>query len=113
MKQTSTTTMSATTDADDAPVLTQADFDRARFRLAGRDASRAEWQAAARAQVARQRVSLQLDAPIVEHVKALAGGRHYGELINQTLRRIVEGEHRESDLRAIIRDELAHRFGPE
>jgi uncharacterized protein (DUF4415 family) len=112
MKQTSTTTTSATSEADDAPVLTQDDFDRARFRVAGREVSRAEWQAAARTQVARQRVSLQLDAPIVEHFKALAGGRHYGELINQTLRRVVEGEYRESDLRAIVRDELAQRFGP-
>lgn len=49
MKPISMTVTSAPCDADDAPVLTQDDFDRARFRVAGRDVSRAEWQAAARA----------------------------------------------------------------
>lgn len=113
MKQTSTSTTSVTTDIDEAPELTQADFDRARFRVGSREISRAEWQAAARVHIGTCRVSIRLDAPIVEHFKALAGERDYGRLINDTLRRIVEGEHREADLRAIIRDELEHRFGSE
>jgi hypothetical protein len=47
-----------------------------------------------------------LDAPIVEHFKALAGERGYQTLINDTLRRAVAGESLEADLRAIIREEL-------
>jgi uncharacterized protein (DUF4415 family) len=104
--------MSGTSDpGDDAPKLTQADFDRARFRVAGKETSRSEWQAAVRARIGKRRVSILLDAPIVEHFKALAGEREYGALINDTLRRVIEGEHTEADLRAIIRDELDHRFG--
>jgi hypothetical protein len=48
MKQTSSSKTQATSD-DDAPALSQADFDRARLRVGGKDVSRAEWQAAVRA----------------------------------------------------------------
>jgi uncharacterized protein (DUF4415 family) len=100
-------------DLDAAPPITQADFDRARFRVADRDVSRAEWQAAAQAQIGQCAVSLDLDAPIVAHFKALAGQGDYRKLINDTLRRVIEGQYREADLRAIIRDELKHRFDPD
>ncbi|MDP2811249.1 MAG: BrnA antitoxin family protein [Rhodocyclaceae bacterium] len=109
MKPTSPPSTPAT--SDDAPALTQADFDRARFRVAGQDASRAVWQSAVRAKVSKQRVNIMLDAPIVEHFKHLAGERGYQALINDTLRRVIEGEHIEADLRAVIREELAQRFG--
>jgi uncharacterized protein (DUF4415 family) len=112
MKQTSITT-TRLSDADEASKLTQADFERARFRVAGKEVSRTEWQAAVQAQIIKRRVNIKLDAPIIEHFKALAGERDYGRLINDTLRRIIEGEHRETDLRTIIRDELEHRFGSE
>jgi len=49
MKQTSTTKTSVTTD--DAPTLTQAHFDRAKFRVNGKVATRAEWQVAVRVRV--------------------------------------------------------------
>lgn len=111
MKQTSTSKTSDFSDLDEAPQLTQADFDRAKFRVAGRDVSRAEWQAAAQAQVGQCRISLNLDAPIIAHFKALAGEGDYERLINDTLRRVVEGQYRETGLRAIIREELAQRFG--
>jgi uncharacterized protein (DUF4415 family) len=113
MKQTSITTTSATSDADEVPKLTQTDFERAQFRVAGKEVSRTEWQAAVQAQIIKRRVNIKLDAPIIEHFKALTGERDYGKLINDTLRRIIEGEHRETDLRTIIRDELEHRFGSE
>ena len=104
MKPTSTT---ATPDiSDDAPKLTQADFDRARFRLGGRAVSRADWQTAVRGRTGKLRVSMMLDAPIVEHFKAMAGERGYQTLINETLRRVIESEHLEADLRRIIREEL-------
>jgi len=94
--------------SDDAPQLTQADFDRARLRVAGKDASRAEWQASVRARVGKQRINIMLDAPIVEHFKALAGERGYQTIINDTLRRVIETGMLEADLRRIIREELAH-----
>ena len=107
MKRTSTTKPPATSD-DDAPALTQAHFDRASFRVDGHDVDRNEWQAAVRARVAKQRISIMLDAPIVAHYKALAGERGYQTLINDTLRRAVEGERFVQDMRTAIREELAN-----
>jgi uncharacterized protein (DUF4415 family) len=97
--------MSATSD-DTAPKLTQAHFDRAKFRVGGRDVNRAEWQSAVRARVGKQRISIMLDTPVVEHYKAVAGERGYQTLINDTLRRAVEGEHFVADMRSVIREEL-------
>ena len=106
MKQTSTSKTPDT--SDDAPKLTQADFDRARFRIGGKDVGRAEWQLAVRAKIAKLRINIMLDAPIVEHFKALAGERGYQTLINDTLRRVIETGHLEADLRRVIREELHH-----
>ena len=110
MKRTSTIKMSATS-GDDAPKLTQAQFERARFRIGGRDVNRAEWQSAARARVGKQRISIMLDTPVVEHYKAVAGERGYQTLINDTLRRAVEGEHFVADMRSAIREELTRLGG--
>lgn len=104
MKQTSITKTPDT--SDDAPKLTQADFDRARFRIGGQNVGRAEWQAAVRARVAKLRINIMLDVPVVEHFKALAGDRGYQTLINDTLRRVIETGHLEADLRRVIREEL-------
>jgi uncharacterized protein (DUF4415 family) len=104
MKQISTTETPVT--SDDAPKVGQADFDRARFRVAGKEATRAEWQLAVRARVAKLRVNIMLDAPIVDHFKAMAGDRGYQTLINDTLRRVIETGHLEADLRRVIREEL-------
>ena len=95
--------------SDEAPKLTPADFERARLRIAGKEASRAEWQAAVRARVGKLRINIMLDAPIVEHFKALAGERGYQTIINDTLRRVIESGHREADRRQLIRQELARR----
>lgn len=102
MKQTSITKMPDI--SDDAPKLTQADFDRARLRIGGKDVSRAEWQTAVRARVAKLRINIMLDAPIVEHFKALAGDRGYQALINDTLHRVIESGHLEAGLRRVIRE---------
>lgn len=104
MKPTSTTATPAT--SDDAPPLTQADFDQAHFRVGAREATRADWQASVRARVGKQRINIMLDAPIVEHFRALAGDRGYQTLINDTLRRVIEAGHLEADLRRVIREEL-------
>ncbi|MFA7241176.1 MAG: BrnA antitoxin family protein [Sulfuricellaceae bacterium] len=105
MKQTSTIKTPDTSN-DDACKLTQADFDRARFRIGGKDVGRAEWQLAVRARVGKMRINIMLDAPIVDHFKALAGERGYQTLINDTLRRVIETGHLEADLRRVIREEL-------
>ncbi|MCL2345441.1 MAG: BrnA antitoxin family protein [Desulfobulbus sp.] len=105
MKQTSITRTSVTTD-DDAPKLTPADFDHARFRVGGKPASRAEWQTAVRVRIGKQRINIMLDTPIVDHFKALAGERGYQTLINDTLRRVIESGHLEADIRRVVREEL-------
>lgn len=106
MKLTSST-KTPDTSKDDAPKLTQADFDGARLRVGGKNASRAEWQTAVRARVSKLRINIMLDAPIIEHFKALAGERGYQTLINDTLRRVIETGHLEADLRRVVREELA------
>ncbi len=106
MKPTSTTATPAI--SDDTPKLTQADFDGARFRVGGEPTSRANWQAAVRARIGKQRINIMLDTPIVEHFKALAGERGYQTLINDTLRRVIEAGHIEADLRRVIREEFSH-----
>jgi uncharacterized protein (DUF4415 family) len=95
------------TSEDDAPALVQANFDRARFRVGARKVSRADWQTAAKARIAKQRISIMLDAPIVARYKAIAGERGYQTLINDTLRRAVEGDHFTQEMRYAIREELA------
>ncbi len=105
MKQTSTTKTSAISN-DDAPKLTQAHFDRAKFRLGEKTVNRLEWQSAVRARVGKQRISIMLDTPIVDHYKAVAGERGYQTLINDTLRRVVEGEYFMNEMRSVIREEL-------
>ena len=107
MKQTSTMKTSATFD-DDAPKLTQAHFDRAKFRVGNKKVNRTVWQSAVRARIGKQRISIMLDTPIVEHYKAVAGERGYQTLINDTLRRAVEGEHFVADMRSVIREELTN-----
>ncbi|MCL2830518.1 MAG: BrnA antitoxin family protein [Betaproteobacteria bacterium] len=107
MKPTSITEMPDILDCDDAPELTQADFDRARYRIGGKDVTRVQWQEAVRAQVKKQRVTIMLDTPIIEHFKTLAGNRGYQTLINETLRRIVEDDSLVlPELRRIIREEV-------
>jgi hypothetical protein len=51
MKPISTTKILATTAPDDAPKVTQGDFEKAHFRVGTKDVSRADWQAAVRVRV--------------------------------------------------------------
>jgi uncharacterized protein (DUF4415 family) len=108
MKRISTTKTPVTTkkQADDAPKLTQAHFKHAKYRVGGQAVTRSAWQSAVRARLGKQRISIMLDAPIIDHFKAAAGERGYQTLINDMLRRAVEGEHIVADLRAVIREEL-------
>ena len=58
MKQTSSTVMPGT--SDEAPRLTQADFDRAKFKVSGQEASKSEWQSAVRTKTGKQRINIML-----------------------------------------------------
>ena len=104
-KQISTTKTSAISD-DDAPALSQAQFDRAKFRVGKQNVNRGEWQKAVRGRIAKQRISIMLDAPIIARYKAIAGERGYQTLINDTLRRAVEGDYFVQEMRNAIREEL-------
>ena len=104
MKPTSITKTRAI--SDDAPKLTQADFDRAHFRLGKQPVSRADWQLAVRSRVGKQRINIMLDAPIVDHFKSLAGERGYQTLINATLREAMQKKSIEETLRRVIREEM-------
>lgn len=79
---------------DDYPAITQAELDRAAFRVGLKPAAR------------KQRVTIMLDTGLIEYFKAQAGERGYQTLINDTLRRAVEAEELETRLRRIVREEV-------
>lgn len=83
-------------DRDEYPKVTQADLDRAAFRVGLKPAPR------------KQRITISLDTSVVEHFKAKAGKRGYQTLINETLRQAKEREELADTLRRVIREEL-HR----
>ncbi len=88
---------SATSDEiemDDYPKVTQADLDRATFRVNLKPTPR------------KRRVTMLLDTGLVEYFKAQAGEGGYQTLINETLRQAVEGDELEERLRRIIREEI-------
>jgi len=81
-------------ELDDYPKITQADLDRATFRVGLKPAPR------------KRRVTMLLDTGLVEYFKAQAGERGYQTLINETLRQAMEHDELEERLRRIIREEL-------
>jgi uncharacterized protein (DUF4415 family) len=109
MKRTSTT--NTLPPSDDAPRLTRAFFEKGEHLVGGKKVSKAAWQKAARAQLAtsigKKRISIMLDAAIIEHFKAAAGERGYQTLINDALRKAVAGESLTNELRTVLREELA------
>ena len=111
MKRTSTTKTSARPDRDEAPRVTQADIDRAEFFISGKKVRKAEWQKAARVQLGealgKKRISIMLDATIIEYFKSAAGDRGYQTLINETLKKAISGESLTTELRLVLREELA------
>ena len=88
-------------DHDEYPKVTQADLDRATFRVGLKPAPR------------KQRITISLDTNLIEYFKAKAGKRGYQTLINETLRQGKEQEELVSTLRRVIREELHHekRYG--
>lgn len=74
---------------DDYPELTQADFDRATFKIQGQTVDKATWQAHLKKATQKQRISINLDRDVLEYFKAQAGERGYQTLINHTLRQVM------------------------
>ena len=81
-------------DRDEYPKVTQADLDRATFRVGLKPAPR------------KQRITISLDTNLIEYFKAKAGKRGYQVLINEILRQAKEHEDLEDTLRRVIREEL-------
>ena len=88
-------------DRDEYPAVTQADLERAAFRVGLGPVPR------------KQRITISLDTNLIEYFKTKAGKRGYQTLINETLRRATEREALEDALRRVLREELRHqpRYG--
>ena len=93
MKKKST---SATFD-EEAPI-TQGDIDTGKLVLRRRTAGRVVQP--------KKRVTLYLDAVLVERFKRLAGDRGYQTLINETLKSSVQQADMADTLRKVIREEM-------
>ena len=96
MKKISTTA----TAKGDAPI-TQCDIDTGKLLLRKRVGGRVVQP--------KKRVTLYLDAGIVEHFKELAGDRGYQTLINESLKTTLTQSDLETTLRKVIRQELKGR----
>ena len=75
------------------------------------DFSKGKRGAVIRPDPTKQRITIRLDADIIEHFKGLvhaAGGGNYQTLINDALREYIEAHDRklEETLRKVIREEL-------
>jgi len=85
---------------DNAPI-TQADIDAGKLVLVKREAGRVT--------PAKKRVTLYLDAAVVERFKQQAGERGYQTLINETLKSAFQHADIEETLRKVIREELKRK----
>jgi uncharacterized protein (DUF4415 family) len=94
-----TSTSPTRDDRDEYPEVSQADLDRATFRVGLKAAPR------------KQRVTIMLDTALVEYFKARSGARGYQTLINDTLRQVMAREDLEEALRRIVREELQRELG--
>ena len=82
---------------DDAPI-TQTDIDAGKLVLVKREAGRVVRP--------KMRVTLYLDAEVVERFKQQAGERGYQTLINETLKSAFQHADIEETIRKVIREEL-------
>jgi hypothetical protein len=55
----------------------------------------------------KRRLTMYLDAAVVEFFKARAGERGYQTLINEALKRAIERKNLEDTLRRVLREETA------
>jgi len=82
--------------SEDAPKVTQAMLDTARFRVGLKDTPR------------KQRVNIMLDTGVIAAFKAKAGDRGYQTLINEALKQYLSQSVLEDTLRRVVREELSH-----
>lgn len=104
MKPTSTTEIA--NDMDEYPEVTQADFDRATFRVAGQNTDKKTWQDAVSSKLKKQKISITIDPDVLAYYRASAGERGYQTLINKTLREAMQQQTFTETLRQVIREEL-------
>lgn len=83
-------------DLSDAPEVTAAAVARGVTRVAGKVVPRG-----------KTRLTMYLDAAIVEYFKNRAGERGYQTLINAALKQAIEHEALEETMRRVIREEVA------
>lgn len=107
MKPTSITETSKD-DLDEYPNITQADFDRAVYKVAGNMVNKEDWQKAVQAKLKKTKINITLDPDIVAYFKEKAGGRGYQTLINATLREAMTHHTLEDTLRKVLREEMRH-----
>lgn len=89
---------STTASFDDETPITQADIDAGKLVLRQRTAGRVVQP--------KKRVTLYLDAVLVERFKRIAGDRGYQTLINETLKSSVHQADLADTLRQVIREEM-------
>ena len=87
-------------ERDEYPKVTPADLERATFRVGLKPTAR------------KQRVTILLDAVLIDYFKAKAGERGYQTLINDTLRQTILRDDLEETLRRLIREELHGKIQP-
>ena len=85
---------------EDAPI-TQGDIDTGKLVLRRRIEGRVIQP--------KKRVTLYLDATLVERFKGMAGDRGYQTLINETLKTSLQHDDIEKTIRKVIREELKGR----
>ena len=83
-------------DLSDLPEITAEKAAHGVVRVAGKVVSRG-----------KTRLTMYLDAAVVEFFKARAGARGYQTLINEALKQAIENESLENTLRRVIREETA------
>ena len=88
------------TAVEDVPI-TQDDIDAGRLLLRRREGGRVVQP--------KKRVTLYLDAEVVDHFRQMAGERGYQTLINEALMTSLKQADLEQTLRRIIREEMRQR----
>jgi uncharacterized protein (DUF4415 family) len=86
----------ADVDLSDVPEVTAEMMGHGVTRVAGRVVPRG-----------KRRLTMYLDAAVVEFFKARAGARGYQTLINEALKQAIERESLEDTLRRVLREEAA------
>ena len=92
---------STTAIFDEDTPITRADIDTGRLVLRKRVEGRVA--------LPKKRVTLYLDAALVERFKEMAGERGYQTLINETLKNSLQQSDMEATIRKVIREELKPR----